>query len=72
LSFLSGAADMTEENASRLFAHIRDFSWNDDKRDRTLREREIDFNDARFIGRTDNRSSLRSKGRRALHGLWIA
>ena len=40
---------MIEEDASDLFARIRDFSWNDVKRDWTLRERHIDFKDARFI-----------------------
>jgi uncharacterized DUF497 family protein len=40
---------MTEEEAAEFFARIRDFEWDDKKRDWTLRERHIDFQDARFI-----------------------
>jgi uncharacterized DUF497 family protein len=57
---------MIEEDAAQLFAHIRDFSWDDEKRDWTLRERHIDFNDARFvlegpkiIRRSDRRGEVR-------------
>ena len=40
---------MIEEDSSQLFANIRRFSWDDEKRDWTLHERTIDFNDARVI-----------------------
>lgn len=40
---------MTNEKLSELFAHIRTFDWNEEKRERILRERQIDFQDARFI-----------------------
>ena len=40
---------MTNENLSELFAQIRVFDWNDEKRERILRERKIDFKDARFV-----------------------
>jgi uncharacterized DUF497 family protein len=33
----------------QLFAKVRDFGWNNDKRDWTLRERGIDFDEVRFV-----------------------
>jgi len=40
---------MIEDDHAVQFAHIREFGWDNNKRDRTLREREIDFDDARFV-----------------------
>jgi uncharacterized DUF497 family protein len=40
---------MTEEDLNEPFSHIRKFGWDNPKRDWTLREREIDFDDARFV-----------------------
>ena len=37
------------EDDQDLFARIRAFGWDNKKRDRILREREIDFDDARLI-----------------------
>jgi uncharacterized protein len=34
---------------SELFAKVRAFGWDDNKRDWTIRERGIDFDDVRFI-----------------------
>ena len=34
---------------SELFAKVRAFGWDDNKRDQTLRERGIDFDDVRFV-----------------------
>jgi uncharacterized DUF497 family protein len=34
---------------SELFAKVRCFGWDNKKRDRTVRERGIDFEEARFI-----------------------
>ena len=39
---------MAEEFAE-LFARVRDFDWDPAKRDWTIREREIDFDEVRFI-----------------------
>ena len=40
---------MAAENWSELFSHVRGFGWDNNKRDRILRERAIDFDDARFV-----------------------
>ena len=37
------------EDLQALFAQIRAFGWDESKRNRILREREIDFDDVRFI-----------------------
>ena len=34
---------------SELFAKVRAFGWDNNKRDQTLRERQIDFDEVRFI-----------------------
>jgi uncharacterized protein len=34
---------------SELFAKVRAFGWDNNKRDRTLRERGIDFDEVRFV-----------------------
>ena len=39
---------MTQE-FEPLFAKVRRFGWDPDKRDRTVRERDIDFEEARFL-----------------------
>ena len=38
-----------EENFDTLFAKIRSFGWDNNKRNRVLRERKIDFEEVRFI-----------------------
>jgi hypothetical protein len=38
-----------EENSDTLFAKIRSFGWDNNKRNRVLRERQIDFEEVRFI-----------------------
>jgi len=40
---------MADDAAGDVFAHIREFDWDPEKRERTLRERKIDFEDARFV-----------------------
>lgn len=40
---------MTDEDPSILFAQISAFGWHPEKRERNLRERQIDFEDARFV-----------------------
>jgi len=40
---------MTEDNWNELFSRIRGFGWDNNKRNRILREREIDFDDARVV-----------------------
>jgi uncharacterized DUF497 family protein len=40
---------MSGETASDLFANIRTFEWDPLKRERILKERQIDFKDARFV-----------------------
>ncbi|MBI3759232.1 MAG: BrnT family toxin [Deltaproteobacteria bacterium] len=40
---------MIEDDHAALFANIRKFGWDNNKRDRILREREIDFDDVRFV-----------------------
>lgn len=40
---------MTEDDIAALFARIGAFGWDDDKRERTLRERQIDFDEVRFV-----------------------
>jgi uncharacterized protein len=37
------------EEFSELFAKVRSFGWDPAKRDETLREREIDFDEVRFV-----------------------
>jgi hypothetical protein len=37
------------EEFETLFAKVRAFGWDNDKRDRTLRERGIDFDEVRFV-----------------------
>ena len=57
---------MTEEDFDRLFADIRDFGWDPKKRDSILRDRKIDFDDARevfndytFVRRSDRHGEIR-------------
>jgi hypothetical protein len=38
-----------EEDSSTLFAKIRAFGWDNNKRDRVLRELQIDFEEVRFV-----------------------
>jgi uncharacterized protein len=40
---------MSDEDPEAIFARVRAFDWDPSKRERTLREREIDFEDARFV-----------------------
>jgi uncharacterized DUF497 family protein len=40
---------MSEDDWRELFLRIRGFGWDNNKRERVLREREIDFDDARFV-----------------------
>jgi hypothetical protein len=40
---------MIEDDHAALFARIRRFGWDNRKRDQILREREIDFDDVRFV-----------------------
>jgi uncharacterized DUF497 family protein len=40
---------MADEDWNELFSGIRGFGWDNNKRDRTLSEREIDFDDVRFV-----------------------
>jgi uncharacterized DUF497 family protein len=40
---------MTSEDYFRLFADIHDFGWNPNKRDSNLRDKKIDFDDAREV-----------------------
>jgi uncharacterized DUF497 family protein len=37
------------EDFERLFAQVRGYGWDDEKRDRVLRERGIDFEELRFL-----------------------
>ena len=37
------------ENFDRLFGQVRSFGWDNEKRDRVLRERGIDFEELRFL-----------------------
>jgi uncharacterized DUF497 family protein len=37
------------DDMQRLFAGIRKFGWDPNKRERNLREREIDFDDASYV-----------------------
>ena len=37
------------EDPAALFAQVRAFGWDDKKRERILRERDIDFDDARLV-----------------------
>lgn len=37
------------EDFERLFAQVREFGWDNAKRDRVLRERGIDFEELRFL-----------------------
>ena len=37
------------EDFERLFAQVREFGWDNEKRDRVLRERGIDFEELRFV-----------------------
>jgi len=59
---------MTEDEIKKLFADIRDFGWDPKKRDTILRDREIDFDDMRFvlagptiIQRSDRKDEVRYK-----------
>jgi uncharacterized protein len=38
-----------DEQSEELFAKVRTFGWDNSKRDRTLRERGIDFEEVRFV-----------------------
>lgn len=37
------------EDFEQQFAHVRAFGWDDEKRDRVLRERNIDFEELRRL-----------------------
>ena len=37
------------EDFDRLFAQVRAYGWDNEKRDRVLRERDIDFEELRFL-----------------------
>ncbi len=57
---------MAEEGFSALFASIHNFGWNPRKREINLRDRKIDFDDARevlrgytFIRRSDRHGEVR-------------
>jgi len=57
---------MTEEEFLRLLENVRDFDWNPTKREQVLRERGIDFDDARrvlagpfIVRRSDKKSEAR-------------
>jgi uncharacterized protein len=54
------------EDVQRLFAGIRDFGWNPKKRESNLRDKKIDFEDAKgifggttFIRRSDRHGEIR-------------
>jgi uncharacterized DUF497 family protein len=40
---------MIEDDREAAFSRIREFGWDNPKRDRILRERQIDFDDARTV-----------------------
>jgi uncharacterized DUF497 family protein len=40
---------MTDEPLEELFAQIRRFDWNPSKRELNLKNRQIDFEDAKFV-----------------------
>ena len=40
---------MNDENWGEEFARVRKFDWDPPKRERNLRERQFDFNDAEFV-----------------------
>ena len=40
---------MIDDDPTNIFARIRTFDWHELKRERNLRERQIDFQDARFL-----------------------
>lgn len=57
---------MTDEYLQRLFADIREFGWNPEKRESNLRDKKVDFDDARevlkdctFIRRSDRYGEVR-------------
>jgi uncharacterized protein len=57
---------MVEENIDELFAQIRAFEWDEDKRERNLRDHNVDFEDARqiidgptFVRRSDREGEVR-------------
>lgn len=59
---------MTEDDIATLFAHVRNFGWDPEKRATILRDREIDFDDMRFvlagptiIERSDRKGEVRYK-----------
>jgi uncharacterized protein len=54
------------DDVAKLFANIRGFDWNPTKREQTLRERHIDFQDAKsifdgpiFARRSDRKGEVR-------------
>ena len=57
---------MADEGFDRLFAGVREFGWDPKKRESVLRDRDIDFDDARevfndysFIRRSDRHGEIR-------------
>ena len=57
---------MVDDDLSTLFAGLREFGWNPKKRETILRDRKIDFDDAReifknytFIRRSDRHGEIR-------------
>jgi uncharacterized DUF497 family protein len=50
------------EEIDELFANIRTFEWDPPKRERILKEREIDFEDARFV--IDGQTIIRRSDRK--------
>jgi uncharacterized protein len=57
---------MAEDDKAELFARIATFEWDEDKRERNLRDHKIDFEDARqiidgptFVRRSDREGEAR-------------
>ena len=57
---------MTAEDVERLFAGVREFGWNQEKRESNLRDHQIDFTDVgvildgyTFIRRSDRHGEVR-------------
>ena len=61
---------MAEDNSNELFSRIRGFGWDNNKRDKTLREREIDFDLARFV--FDGPIFVRRSDRGARFATWFS
>jgi uncharacterized DUF497 family protein len=57
----SGAAIMTDGDFDAIFADIREFEWDEKKRERNWRIHRVDFNDARSV--LDNYALIRRSDR---------